>query len=142
MQNFFRQMGGSMGIASLSTLITRFSAQNYLDLQSKVTALNCSSAWNGLCRRARALDHEAPGRRWALGDSSTVALKGLYGRVMNQVFVLSFEQLCWVIMIVFAFALIPLYLIRLPKEVKAVLGYSLEERGCKKDEDAGAASSR
>ena len=40
MQNFFRQIGGSIGIASLDTLLTRFSAQHHNDLMSNVNALN------------------------------------------------------------------------------------------------------
>ena len=39
MMNFFRQVGGSIGIASLDTLITRFGKQNYNDLIAHVSAL-------------------------------------------------------------------------------------------------------
>ena len=39
MQNFFRQVGGSIGISSLDTLLTRFSAQHYNDIMGHVTML-------------------------------------------------------------------------------------------------------
>jgi DHA2 family multidrug resistance protein len=43
MQNFFRQMGGSIGIASLDTLLTRFGAQHYNDMLASVNALNAGA---------------------------------------------------------------------------------------------------
>jgi hypothetical protein len=47
-----------------------------------------------------------------LGDPQTLAIKSLYGRVSVQVFIMSFEQLCWVVMGIVALGLIPLYLIK------------------------------
>jgi DHA2 family multidrug resistance protein len=42
MMNFFRQIGGSVGIASLSTFLTRFGKQNYVDLMPKMSVLSKS----------------------------------------------------------------------------------------------------
>ena len=110
MQNFFRQMGGSIGIASLDTLITRFSAQHYNDLLYSVNALN-PVAYNSY---GAALG--APGGKLAssvgLWNTTSLASKSLYGRVSQQVFVMSFEQLCWVIAVIVAAGLIPLYFIK------------------------------
>ena len=44
-----------------------------------------------------------------------MAIKALYGRVAQQMFIISFDQLCVVIMCIFALALIPLYFIRAPE---------------------------
>src|SRR6185437_14884106 len=38
--NLFRQLGGSVGIAVVATLLETMSRQNYLDLVTKVTLLN------------------------------------------------------------------------------------------------------
>jgi hypothetical protein len=43
-------------------------------------------------------------------------VKTLYGRAQQQVFALSFEQLCWAIIIVVAAGLIPLYFIKPTKK--------------------------
>jgi DHA2 family multidrug resistance protein len=110
MQNFFRQMGGSIGIASLDTLITRFSAQHYNDLLYNVNSLN-PVAYNSY---GAAL--ASPGGKLAnsvgLWNATSLASKSLYGRVSQQVFIMSFEQLCWVIAVIVAAGLIPLYLIK------------------------------
>jgi MFS transporter, DHA2 family, multidrug resistance protein len=110
MQNFFRQIGGSIGIASLDTLITRFSAQHFNDMLSNVNALN-ASAYNSYMAMAGGGASKLSGNV-GLWDSSQLAVKSLMGRVGQQVFILSFEQLCYVIAIVVGAALIPLYLIK------------------------------
>ena len=47
-----------------------------------------------------------------LGADQLLATQTLYGRVMAQSFILSFDQLCWVVMGVVMMGLIPLYLIQ------------------------------
>lgn len=113
MQNFFRQLGGSIGIASLDTLITRFSSQNYNDLLTHVNALNPAGYQEYL--KMRALPAARLANEIGLGDSRMVAIKGLYARMYQQVFILSFQQLCYVIMIIVGLAVIPLYFIK-PKK--------------------------
>ena len=110
MQNFFRQMGGSIGIASLDTLITRFGAQHYNDLMSSVNALNpvaFRDFW-----RASGLPVAKFAQQIGMWNPQTLAVKSLYGRVAQQVFVMSFEQLCWVILGIVACGLIPLFFIK------------------------------
>ncbi len=115
MQNFFRQMGGSIGIASLDTLLTRFSAQNYNDLLGKVSALS-PEAFHDFMRGA-AIPLSGLSSAIGLWDPQTISLKSIYGRVAAQVFVMSFEQLVWVIFGIVALSLIPLYLIK-PKDIR------------------------
>jgi DHA2 family multidrug resistance protein len=110
MQNFFRQMGGSIGIASLDTLITRFSAQHYNDMMANVNALN-ATAYQTYVQIAGGENAQLPSNI-GLGNASQMAVRSLYARVSQQVFILSFEQLCWVIAVVVAAGLIPLYLIK------------------------------
>ncbi len=114
MQNFFRQMGGSIGIASLDTLLTRFSAQNYNDLLSHVNALNPAAYHTYIKAFSSPNGHLAS--TIGLWDHSHIAVKSLAGRVSQQVFIMSFEQLCYVIAIIVACALIPLYLINPSKK--------------------------
>ena len=114
MQNFFRQIGGSIGIASLDTLITRFSAQHYNDMLYYVNALS-NTAY-----RAYVSAIGTPGGKFSssigMWNPQTIALSGLHGRVQQQVFALSFSQLCWVITVIVALGLIPLYFMKAPKK--------------------------
>ena len=118
MMNFFRQIGGSVGIASLSTMLTRFSVQNYNSVMTKVSAFSPAAlqAYWG----AQALPLTKFSSQIGLGTPDQIALKALNRRVQNQVFILSFQDLCWVIMVLFAFAFIPLYLIKAKKVQKPV----------------------
>jgi DHA2 family multidrug resistance protein len=110
MQNFFRQIGGSIGISSLDTLITRFSAQHYNDLMSKVNLLN-PAGYESYAKGAGMAGVKLSSAI-GLGNQVSLAVKMLHGRVLLQVFIMSFEQLCWVIMVIVAFGLVPLYLIK------------------------------
>ncbi len=110
MQNFFRQLGGSIGIASLDTLITRFSTQNYNNLLTNVNALN-PAAYQTF-RQTMSMANTKMSSSVGLWQQTALAAKGLYGRVARQVFILSFEQLCWVIVAVVALGLIPLFFIK------------------------------
>ena len=110
MQNFFRQIGGSIGIASLDTLLTRFNAQNYNDILSEVNALNPIAFHD--YHNTMGLPLTKFSSEIGLWSAQTIAVKSLAGRAWNQVFVLSFSQLCWVISMIVACGLIPLYLIR------------------------------
>jgi DHA2 family multidrug resistance protein len=110
MQNFFRQIGGSIGISSLDTLITRFSAQHYNDMMSSVNALN-PAAYQSYASSA-GLAGGKLSSAVGLWNPASLAVKALHNRVLLQVFIMSFEQLCWVIMAIVACGLIPLYLIK------------------------------
>lgn len=114
--NLFRQIGGSVGIALVGTLMASRGHQNYLDLASKVSLLNPAtqqaylSTLNGFMSKAGV----------GFSDAHHATLKALAGRVHSQVFVMNFIQLIWIILIVFAFAYIPLYLIKFRKKSQVV----------------------
>ena len=110
MQNFFRQIGGSIGISSLDTLITRFSAQHYNDMMAKVNALNPTAYQTYV--QGTGMATAKLGSSIGLWNPNTLAVKALHGRVLLQVFIMSFEQLCWVIIGIVACGVIPLYFIK------------------------------
>jgi DHA2 family multidrug resistance protein len=115
MQNFFRQIGGSIGISSLDTLLTRFGAQHYNDLLEKVNVFNVSVIQ--AANQARSMPVSRMSGQIGLWNAEQIAIKGIAGRVAQQVFILSFEQICWVIMIIVACGLIPLAMIKAPKRI-------------------------
>lgn len=115
MQNFFRQIGGSIGISSLDTLLTRFGAQHYNDLLGKVDAFHLSVIQ--AANQARAMPVSRMSGQIGIWNYELIAAKSIAGRVASQVFILSFEQICWVIMIIVACGLIPLAMIKAPKRL-------------------------
>jgi DHA2 family multidrug resistance protein len=119
MLNLFRQIGGSMGIALIATLLSANSHQNYLDLVSKISLLNPSTMQIYMQSQA--------GLAGKMSDSMGMAsplqatLRTLYYRVQNQVFMMSFLQLVWVIMIVFSLSFLALWRIRFKSKSVVVM---------------------
>lgn len=117
--NLFRQIGGSMGVALTATLLTTLGHQNYLDLSSKVSLLNPPtqqayySMVNGLGQKMSDNLGMATGRE--------AALKSFWARLQNQVFMLSFIQLVFIIGFIFALSFIPLFLMRFKTKPVAVM---------------------
>ncbi len=109
--NLFRQIGGSIGIAMVGTLLTSKSHQNYLDIVSNISLLNRNTItmYN---QSVNAMMSKMP-MDIGFATGQDAALQSLYLRISNQVFMMSFNQLIWTIMIVFMFAFIPLYTLRL-----------------------------
>ena len=109
--NLFRQIGGSIGVALVATLLSSYGHQNYIDLAAKVSLLDRNtqtayySAQKGLAIKSR--------DNLGMATGAEAAAKTLYYRLQAQVFMLSFNQLIWMIMIIFALSFIPWYLIRL-----------------------------
>jgi len=120
MMNFFRQIGGSIGIASLSTLLTRFGKQNYLDLMPKISPF--SPGGNQLYAQI-AVDtaHSGLSKNIGMGMSQTLNVKALWGRAMGQSFVMSFDQLCWIILFITLAMLIPVFIMQMPRRMSVNL---------------------
>jgi MFS transporter, DHA2 family, multidrug resistance protein len=113
MLNLFRQIGGSMGIAFVATLLKSRSYQNYLDLSSKVTALSPQAAqfYQGTSGSMQAKMSSAVG----FADAHSGAVKILWQKVQAQVFMQSFLQLVVLMMIVTGLSAIPIWRLKLKK---------------------------
>jgi len=111
--NLFRQIGGSIGIAFVATTLNVRSHQNYLDLASKVTLLNTQtqSTFNALSNGMSNKMSNMVGVD--LNHSS--ALQIMYYKIQNQVFMMTFLQLIYIMMFILAFAFIPIYFMKLKK---------------------------
>jgi DHA2 family multidrug resistance protein len=114
--NLSRQIGGSIGIAAVGTMLSMRAHQNYIDLASKVSLLNSNTQQvyyqmeSGISKKlSTTLGMIKPDR---------AALSSLKHRLDGQVFMMSFNQLMWIIMIIFSFSFIPWYFLKL--KVKAI----------------------
>ncbi len=111
LMNLLRQIGGSIGIALIGTLLTVNSNQNYLDLVTHVSLLKPATQ-QAYFQMSSGMSHKMSSAI-GMAEGSQAALKSIYYRVQNQAFMMSFNQLLYVIMIIFAFSLIPLYRLQL-----------------------------
>lgn len=119
MMNLFRQIGGSMGVAFVATLLNTKSHQNYQDLASKVTQLNAQSRgfFNSTSRAFDTKMLSDVGMNW----NSLASIKVLYLKVQNQVFMMTFIQLIYIMMIIMLISVIPLYRLKIKKGPVAVV---------------------
>lgn len=109
--NLFRQIGGSMGIALVATLLASRGHQNYADVSSKVSLLNSSTQSEYYA--AKASLQAKPVKQLGMVKNDQVVLKVFRDRINQQVFMLSFQQMIWIILFIFSLAYIPLYFLRL-----------------------------
>lgn len=117
--NLFRQIGGSAGIALVATLLNSKSHQNYQDLSNHVTAFN-PQAQNFLNGFGGSMNTKM------LSDVGTnmnamASIKVLYLKVQNQVFMMSFLQLIYIMMFIMIIAIFPIYRLKLKKGPVAVV---------------------
>jgi DHA2 family multidrug resistance protein len=117
LMNLWRQIGGSIGIATLSTLLTVYNANNYSNLSAHVSLLNPTTyqavqqAQGGMGSKLQTSIGE--------GTSRAAALRSISGRMQKQVFCLSFTQLMWILFAAFGLGLIPLGLMKVDKSKRA-----------------------
>jgi DHA2 family multidrug resistance protein len=118
--NLFRQIGGSIGIAMIATLLTTRSRQNYLDLSSKVSLLNTNTQ-SAYYAGVHGMGSKMSGMVGMSANGNAAALKSLYYRIQGQVFMMSFIQLMFTVMIIFAFSFVPLALLKFKVKPKGVI---------------------
>jgi DHA2 family multidrug resistance protein len=111
--NLLRQIGGSIGIALIDTLLERKSHQNLNDLTAHVSVLNPATQFGlskmGVMNLSIIPDH----------------VRGMLEmRVAQQVYIMSFVQMMWYIFFIFGCALVPLYF--LPKAQKMAPGAAMD----------------
>ncbi len=111
--NLCRQLGGSIGIASLSTLFQHYQAQSYSDLMNHVTwfSPSATAAYTGITGSLHAKLPFMVG----MGDMSQNAVKLLFFRVKKQAFVLAFRRTLQIAAGLFVFSFIPIYLLKAAK---------------------------
>ncbi len=118
--NLFRQIGGSMGIAMVATLLNMRSHQNYADLSMKVTALH-QNTMLFLHQMQAGMAHKFQSEVGMFDALNSPSLKVLYYKVQSQVFMMSFLQLIFTLMIIVAVAVIPLWRLKLRSGPVAVV---------------------
>ncbi len=111
--NLFRQIGGSMGVAFVATLLNIKSHQNYADLSANMNAFN-SNAMNFVNQTAQGFNSKLS-TEVGFAANKSASLQALYYKVQNQVFMMSFLQLVSIMMIILCFAAIPIYRLKLQK---------------------------
>lgn len=115
--NLLRQIGGSIGIATLSTLLQTYNAKNYTTLISHMSLLN-PITYSQLKGAQNAMSQKFQG---ALGDatSQSAGFKLTAYRIQKQIFCLSFNQIVWILLFCFGLAIIPLIFVKPPKNLDA-----------------------
>lgn len=108
MLNLFRQIGGSIGIAFIGTMMTKTGKQHYLDLSNHVSLLDYNT-WSSY---SQAMGGQKLATSTGFASRADMALRSLYGRVQAQVFMLSFREIMFIIMFVFVFAFVPLFFLK------------------------------
>jgi len=112
--NLFRQIGGSAGVALVATLLSTYSAQNYIDMAAHVSLLdkNTQAAYYGSQNAMKAKSKDSMG----MATANEATLKTIGYRMSAQVFMQSFNQLIWTMGIIFSLSFIPWYLIKLKRK--------------------------
>ncbi len=108
LMNLLRQIGGSIGIALIDTLLDRKSHQNLNDLTSHVSVLNPGT---------QAALHTMGAQDLTQVPEHILALVGI--RLDQQVYLMSFTQMMWYMFFIFSLALIPLALMKAPGKIDA-----------------------
>ncbi len=66
---------------------------------------------------AKGLPMQTLGENIEFGSSAHLSTQLLYGRVMQQAFMMSFVQLCWGIIGIVILMIIPIFLMKMPKRL-------------------------
>ncbi|MFN3453562.1 MAG: DHA2 family efflux MFS transporter permease subunit [Pseudobdellovibrio sp.] len=117
--NLFRQIGGSIGVAFVGTALAKRAPQNYADMSAQVNAFNINVQQFYQQMTSGMASKMSSGVGFDSAHKS--ALQLLYLKVQNQVFMQTFLQLIFIMMLILALAFIPLYRMKLKKgPIKAV----------------------
>jgi DHA2 family multidrug resistance protein len=108
--NLCRQLGGSIAIAMLSTLMAHYQDVAYVSLQSHVTLLD-PAAWQQYAMGSN-LWRGKLAHGVGLATPALVATKMFYGKVKLQSFILAYQKTLYLVVMLFALALVPLRQLR------------------------------
>lgn len=116
--NLMRNMGGSIGIATVTTLMARQSQVHQQDLVANLYRTNPT-----LSERVDALTSYLHARGLSEHAASGEASSRVYGMLQQQAIVLSYVDIFWVLAIV-CFVIVPLiFIARRPKPGAAAMGH-------------------
>lgn len=104
LMNLLRQLGGSVGIALIGFLLDRNSHLNRLELSSHVSLLQPQT--------------QAELTRMGVTDFTLIperVLRWVELRIDQQVFLMSFTQMMWYILLIFSFSFVPLMFLKIKK---------------------------
>lgn len=111
--NLFRQIGGSAGIALVATLLNTRSHQNYNDLMASQSALNPQS-YAFVQNTSLGLAAKLP-NSVGVNPNGLAGVQVLYFKVMNQVFMMTFLQLIYIMMAIMLLVAIPIYRLKVKR---------------------------
>jgi DHA2 family multidrug resistance protein len=117
--NLSRRIGGSIGIALVGTLLTMRGHQNYIDLASKISLLN-STTQQVYYQTAAGLSKKMSSGVGMIKIDKAV-LTSIKHRLDGQVFMMSFNQLMWIILFTFSLAYIPWWFLKLRTKPSGVI---------------------
>ena len=100
--NFFRQLGGSFGIAGIATLLSRYTAQYHAVLAEHITSIDATSAG-----RLKALTQGMMARGADAWTARARAYRLLEAQVMGQASVIAYSRV-YILSAVIILAIIPL----------------------------------
>ncbi len=106
MLNLCRQLGGSIGIAMLSTLFQQYQVYNFSILSEHLTVFDAPARMASHLFTAGL--HAKMSSVVGMGDLSEGALKMLFFKVKKEAFILSFQKAMVVLVVCFTLVLIPL----------------------------------
>lgn len=110
LNNFFRQIGGSLSIVAMASLLTRFVRQNHSILASEM------SAYSPLAQdRLATITRGLMGRGMDGATAHTAALRAMDGQIMLQANVLAFEKIYLISGVMLLLALPLLFLFKTGK---------------------------
>ncbi len=112
--NLSRQLGGSLGIAVLSTMFSNASDNAYEHLRQYVSPL--TMGFNQWAQGTKALMYRFS-NEVGMTDPNSLLAKAAYFRVKKQAFVMAFDQMAWIMVIGFALAAIPIYFMKKPPQM-------------------------
>jgi DHA2 family multidrug resistance protein len=115
LNNMMRQLGGSFGIAVLTTLIHTRQAYHRSNLLENINVLNPA-----LTERLNMLTHRFMSSGKSVMDATTMAYKALEGQITRQTLLLTYDDAYWLSGMVMLFSIPLLFLQPFKKKLKAV----------------------
>lgn len=106
--NLSRQIGGSIGIAFIGTMMSTLNKQFFAEMVNHVSLLD----FNTWTTYNQMLGGHRMSQLMGTASSADLAMRSIYGRIQAQVFVLTFREMMFLMMMIFSISFIPVYLLK------------------------------